>query len=249
MSSEKPSVGMDVDAMDEQRAAGKRAPNEVDSPASKRHAGGELSLAMLTRLLESQTQELRQSTCEEVRKAVGAMEEATAKRIDFIKGELRDLRKHLSQQEGKLEEVQQNQQSLLERVAKLKAKGSSVGSTTAREPDRRNSLVMGGWEFDTKKEDLLANVDKTLVKLDIKIRADEEPICPGVRRGFVIMNIVERQGESQDVTQERLGSIIRTINSNLFVLASNVNTHVLGSFLENIIHEVGKPCQAFIRSS
>ena len=142
------------------------------SPSSKRHGGGELTLATLQRLLEAQTKELRQACSDDIQRAVQTLEAATIKRIDGVRNDVQEIKHHLSQHEGKLDDVRRTQEALQQRVEELEKRGCATASTTLGELDRKFSLVLGGWPSDARKDDIERYVDETLAQLELKEYVD-----------------------------------------------------------------------------
>ena len=59
-------------------------------------------------------------------------------------------------------------------------------------------------------------MEETLAQLQLKEFLDRPPFCPGIRRGFVILDFVERAGEAATDARDRMGHIIKTVNSAQF---------------------------------
>ena len=164
-----------MEVVDDGGRRGKREPSvEAVSPSSKRHGGGEVTLAMIQRLLEAQTKELRQATAEDIRRACDTLEATTIKRIDGVRNDVQELKHHLSQQDGKLDDVTRAQESLRQRVEMLEKRGCSAASTGLGELEKKLSLVMGGWPSDTRRDDLDKYVENTLSHLQLKDMLDKD---------------------------------------------------------------------------
>ena len=140
------------------------------------------------------------------------LEAATAKRIDGIRNDVLELKHHLSQHESQLDDVKRAQTLLENRLDKLEKSGT-MASTSVGESVRRLSLILGGWPSDTRKDDLLDHVKHVLSRLDLTNEVDKEAFCPGIRRGFAILDFVQREGETEADTRGRMSRIIREINT------------------------------------
>ena len=185
---------------------------EAASPQSKRH-GGEVTLTTIQRLLEAQTKEIKQANAEDIRRACETLEATTVKRIDGVRNDVRELKHHLSQQEGKLDDVQRAQEALKQRVEVLEKRGCSAASTGLGELDKRLSLVVGGWPPNTRRDDVEKYVADTMKHLELRELFDKPPFCPGVRRRFVIAEFAERSGEGTAEVRERMSKIIKAVNA------------------------------------
>ena len=201
-----------MEVSDDGHRRGKRESSaDGGSPSSKRH-GSEVTLATIQRLLEAQTKEIRQATADDIRKACQTLEASTIKRIDGVRNDVQELKHHLRQQEGKLDDVQRAQEDLRQRVELLEKRGCSTASTGLGEIGKKLSLVLGGWPSSTRGDDLTQYVEETLSHLKLKDLLDRSPFCPGIRRGFVIVDFAERNGETAMDVRERMSRVIKAVN-------------------------------------
>ena len=184
---------------------------EPEQSPSKRRDGGELTVASLQRLLQQQTKEIKEQTQSDIQKAVARLEESTDKKIGMIREEFNTLKHAVSQQGSQMDDSKREQNSLSARIAQLESKGS-VASTTLGESERKLVIIVGGWHNDTQRDELLKKIDEAINGLDIRSQLDADPVCPGLRRGFGILNLEARQGETAKDTRERMVSVITTIN-------------------------------------
>ena len=71
---------------------------------------------------------------------------------------------------------------------------------------------MGGWPPDTLAADVLAKANEMARDLQLQISM-ADAFVPGVRRGFVLIPISPRDGESEEAMRQRIQSCIRRVNA------------------------------------
>ena len=77
------------------------------------------------------------------------------------------------------------------------------------EPDRRFTLVFGGWARDTRKQVILQQLGAALDQLGFRELLDNPPFCTGPRR-----STAKKGGESEYATRRRMHSIIMGLAGN-----------------------------------
>ena len=189
----------------------KREGKDEDSSPSKKRDGGELTVASVQRLLQMQTQEIRQQTAMEIDKAIHKLEASTLKHIQEVRQDISTIQHQVSQQESKIDDIRRDQTDLASRVAQLEAKGSPA-STSVGAAERRLGIVIGGWHPESRRDDIVRNVQGVVKALNIAALLDEDAFRPGVRRGIAIANLEQRQGECFLDTKKRMIQILRKIN-------------------------------------
>ena len=182
-------------------------PADVSSPQVP------LTLEMLQTLLSAQTRELRDAQKLDLARSLGKVQLELRKDLENIRGEVGQLSGTLREQGEKIQEVENNQASILKRLQKLEADGSRAGSaaSTSSGDASKLGLVVGGWSSVTKREDVLAQVAKISDKLGVRDELDGDWFCTGVRRGFALNNGVVREGENLERARKRLQGIAAAI--------------------------------------
>ena len=78
------------------------------------------------------------------------------------------------------------------------------------EGGQRPALVAGGWDADQDAETTLKLVKEHIERLQVDLDL-QEAFVPGLRRGFAIIPINPRDGETQDSFRNRIRSALRQI--------------------------------------
>ena len=205
-----PILDMEVESEASGGKGGKRAGEEdLDSP-SKRRDGGEITLASIQRLLQTQTKEIQAQTAKDIQAAVDKLEKVTTQKIKEVKDEMLTIKHHVSQQDGKIDDLQRSQDLLAARISALESKGSNV-STTLLESEKKLAIIIGGWGPETRREDLLEHLQSAISSLGIANDIDDDPVVPGLRRGFGILSLRQRDGEGASETRDCMNGILRKV--------------------------------------
>ena len=76
---------------------------------------------------------------------------------------------------------------------------------------RRHTLVFGGWERDTKKDKLLAELNQAVRGLSLSSKTSEQPFTTGPRKSVALLNFPLLPGESDDSRRRRMHEIVVAI--------------------------------------
>ncbi|CAE7192990.1 unnamed protein product, partial [Symbiodinium microadriaticum] len=183
---------------------------EQDSPAKKQKAGGstssgEVTMDSLRQLLWEQAQmllEAQKSSTPQVQHALQDLEHRQSQRMDVVESKLQ-------QHDNKVSGIEERMLELQDRLAKVE-QGS--GSSAGRGPDRRATLVFGGWRNQTRKSVLLHQLNGALDGLHLKAQFDSEPFTTGLRRSIALCNFKKREGEGDDGCRARMFRILQAVN-------------------------------------
>ena len=80
-------------------------------------------------------------------------------------------------------------------------------------PDRKCTLVFGGWGVDTRKTTLLHQLDQALLGLQLKGEFDSDPFTTGARRSVALCQFKRRPGEGDQDVKQRMIHIMQVINA------------------------------------
>ncbi|CAE7037043.1 unnamed protein product [Symbiodinium sp. CCMP2592] len=191
---------------------GKSSGIGADSPAKKQKGdlAGQPGLQMdaLRQLLAEQSHSLLQAQQMQMSTAFQAFEERQAVRMDRVEERVSGQGSRLDAVEGQLKE-------LAARLATVESKpvGSGPGG-----PDRKTTLVFGGWASNTRRQVLLQQLHQALQGLGLLESLDAAPFCTGARRSVALCNFKRRQCEDGDEPRGRMMHVLQTINSSRVVL-------------------------------
>ena len=178
------------------------------SPKKARQLSSEVTLEVLQGLLQQQTRELRDANKLELSRAVSQMEEKT-------RGMVAKLEDKLDDHERELTDLKAAQLDMQRRLAAVESGSTAPGSSAAGDA-RKPALIMGGWEPLTRKPVLLKEANQVVAKLGLKGMFDGELYAPGVRKGIVLSDIVQRDAETPADCRERMLRILKALNDEAY---------------------------------
>ena len=154
----------DVPVPDESVSPSKRLEAERERPP-KRAAGHEtesarqvtLDMAQLANLLEQTGQKIMKAQHDHLEARMGALEELTGKRLASAETRIGTVEGKVDSMETKLDEL----------AKKLERQGSGQARGDGRSEERKLTLVYGGWARDTKRDDILMQLQKGLDRLGV----------------------------------------------------------------------------------
>ena len=187
-----------------------RPSGEVDRHGSPKKARqGETSepqmvtMDALRSLLAEQSVSLLQAQQVQITTALSAFEDRQQGRLDKLESKVLD-------QGSVVEGLEAQLRDLGDRLAKVEQGGTSaVGSG----PDRKSTLVFGGWAQDTRKQHLLHQLDRALNGLQLKSFLDSEPFTTGARRSVALCQFRARPQEAPGEARQRMLHVIQVINT------------------------------------
>ncbi|CAE7394441.1 unnamed protein product [Symbiodinium necroappetens] len=116
----------------------------------------------------------------------------------------------------RLQQLMSDSQAMATRINYLEGTVKTIqssGSTpSTMDSGRVPALVMGGWPPDTLAADVLAKANEMARDLQLQISM-ADAFVPGVRRGFVLVPIAPRDGESDEAMRQRIQTCIRRVNT------------------------------------
>ncbi|CAE7192827.1 unnamed protein product [Symbiodinium sp. CCMP2592] len=226
------------------------AGEQGDSPCKKQRGEdpGTLTLDMIREAMRAELgrsrDELGQSIAsvrEEValfNKRVDGLEAGVTKQMDTTNKMFGIMTGNHDKQQKALEQIrltqtaqavdikafQGGQEELENRLAILegKLKGSSVngGSTADTEGPRRPALIIGGWPEDQPTTETLQKAKDILRQLDVLLDYSEM-FVPGFKRGYAIVPIPQRWGETEDQRREIVQATLQKVRRANVMLGVN----------------------------
>ncbi|CAE7263415.1 unnamed protein product [Symbiodinium sp. CCMP2456] len=189
----------------EERPTGEKL---MDSPMKRPRGGVTTSEITVThdvmrQLLSEQSQVLLDAQRNQLKVALQDLEARQNQRMDA-------LDQQVSSQGGKMEDLERQLRDLGDRVYRVEnnhAGGHSAG------PNRRQTLVFGGWQNQTRKGVLLHQLDAALRGLGLDKDLDQAPFTTGLRRSVALCNFRRRDGETDDRCRERMLKVLQTVSA------------------------------------
>ena len=112
--------------------------------------------------------------------------------------------------------------SLLE--GKLKGSSLTGGSTADTEAPKKPALIIGGWPEDQPAAETLKKAQDILRQLDVPLDFSEM-FVPGLKRGYAIVPIPQRWGETDDQRREIVQSTLQKVRRANVMLGVNPAGH------------------------
>ena len=195
----------DLDDPRQGRLEGKEHKDRPDSP--KRQKGGPdagvVTMESLRSLLAEQSLSLLQAQQLQMITALTAFEERQAGRLD-------KLEQRVGGQSDAVSTLETQVKDLADRLARVESRPSGPVSAG---PDRKSTLVFGGWGADTRKSTLLQQLDQALLGLKLKGDFDSDPFTTGARRSVALCQFKRRPQESEQDMRQRMIGIMQVINA------------------------------------
>ena len=118
---------------------------------------------------------------------------------------------------GILEQLQEANREVHARLDKLERGGtaSSVAGSTAAPPSeggRKPALIIGGWDADQEAQTTKREASDILKSVEAPIAMDNI-FVPGVRRGYAILPVDERPGETFDQRKQQVQEVITKVRA------------------------------------
>ena len=163
-----------------------------------------LDLEHMERLLGQHADRIMRAQKDNLDGMMALLEQQTNAKIDRVDQKTEAVDKRVQSLE---EKVGQMQEQLTRALTGDRQRGGT-------EPDRRLTLVFGGWERDTRKATILQQLWEALEQLDLKANLDSDPFCTGPRRSTALAIFKVRQDETEHLARKRMHEIITSLATN-----------------------------------
>ena len=198
-------VDEDLEEQPHKSSEGRDRKDRGESP--KRQKGdpdnGVVTMSSLRSLLAEQSLSLLQAQQLQMTTALSAFEERQAGRLD-------KLEQRVGGQSDAMSNLENQVRDLADRLAKVENRPQGQASSG---PDRKHTLVFGGWGADTRRATLLHQLDQALVGLKLKGELDSEPFTTGACRSVALCQFRRRAHEEDSEVRQRMVGIMQIINA------------------------------------
>ncbi|CAE7889037.1 unnamed protein product, partial [Symbiodinium necroappetens] len=168
-------------------------------------------MGALRALLAEQSLGLLQAQQSQMTASLQAVEERQSTRLD-------KLEQAVQAQGDKHSGLEDQVKALAERLARVEARPQVAADPAHGGPNRRLTLVFGGWERDTRKGLLLEQLKQALAALGPSQQLDAEAFCTGARRSVALCPFKQRPGEDHSGPRDRMLHIVQVVNSSKVTL-------------------------------
>ena len=191
-------------------------------PKRKMQTG--VDVEALQRMFQQQTASLQLSQKQQLQSAIEGMESRSIKRLDGLERALLERMQkqedRMNEQDVKIDRMSRDQAALLDRVAELEKRGSTAGDSTATSEKKLNTVVLGGWPKDTKRDVIVKEAADLVHRLGLQDRLEESFWSPGVRSSVALSSFHLQPGETADQLRARMVHVVLAISGTKMQVAS-----------------------------
>ena len=194
----------------------------------RREGGGAVTLDDLNTLLGQQSASLAESQARAIKGAVAELRAATAAELQGVKAELSRHADYISQ----LRDQNERLEARMLAVETQKSEGSTVfpGSHGGDAGHQKNLVILGGWDADTHKADLLPELEDMLDRIGVRGQF-QDIFTTGPRRGHAMGLVKWPPGESEQDLKKRLIKLVQDIRGASMASTSMPNGKTLWAAL------------------
>ncbi|CAE7029602.1 Pol [Symbiodinium sp. CCMP2592] len=187
--------------LDEAKSPPKRSRGNKQPGSSSAEPEQAVTMDGLKLLFQEQSQVLLAAQREQMQQTMAEYEKNQAIRMESIES-------RVEKQQAQHDDLASQFREMGERLQALEARGSphAVG------PDRKLTLVFGGWPMQTRRETLLTQLHQALEALDLASSLDQRPFTTGPRRSVALCNFMIRQGEDAGGARQRMLKVLQAVN-------------------------------------
>ena len=131
----------------------------------------------------------------------------------------------LQEQSKSIEELKTQKDDILQRLQKLEDRRGTVSNASTTEGDgswdrHKTTLVLGGWDRETRKALIIEDAHQTLIKQDLTKFTDFPVWTTGPRRSMCLLNFKARGGEGYSDVRERMQRVLDGVMASGTILRS-----------------------------
>ena len=158
-----------------------------------------ISMSDFERLLDRQSATILKANREHAQGLMDALEARHAGRLDALEGDMSKIQGGMGSIEKRLEALEKGAQ----------ARGWEPRGTEAR---RRQTLVFGGWDRDTKREKVLRELQEAIEGLGLEQLVSEEAFTTGPRKSVALMNFPLKANETDEDRRNRMHEMVLSVS-------------------------------------
>ncbi|CAE7801742.1 pol [Symbiodinium sp. CCMP2592] len=158
-----------------------------------------LDMRQMEALLQAQCRQIVASNEAQVQQLFATLENKYDKKLADAEVRFDNVEERVGGVEARLQKIE----DLLRQ-----GKGPGIDVSHDDEARRKLTLVFGGWQPDTPRRTIVAEVTEALEKLDLQDLTDSAPFTTGPRRSVALMGFKLRTGEGLGDTRRRMLKVI-----------------------------------------
>ena len=165
-----------------------------------------VTLADLQRLLEAQGESIRKCQAQEIRSAVSELKASTSAELKGIKEEVGRHADYIAQ----LRDQGEKMEARLVALESARKDGSTAYPSTGGETHQKNLIILGGWDAETHRDDLLPELREMLQKIGVA-QEFQDIFATGPRRGHAMGVVKWDMHISEQNLKKKLIRIVQDI--------------------------------------
>ncbi|CAE7866414.1 unnamed protein product [Symbiodinium sp. KB8] len=186
----------------------KAAKTAAGSAGRRRDRGGEsITIADLQALLQQQSETIAKTQAVEIRGAVAELREVTMSEFRGIKSEMSRHADYISQLRDQSEKLEARVLALESR--KDESSTAYLGSSNG-DGHQKNLVILGGWDADTHRDDLLPELKELLGRIGVLERF-QDIFTTGPRRGHAMGVVKWPAGQGEQELKRDLIRLVQEI--------------------------------------
>ncbi|CAE7220435.1 unnamed protein product, partial [Symbiodinium sp. CCMP2456] len=198
-------VPIDCPSDEDTRRGSPKAPRLSDD--RRRDPSGAITFADLQLLLSQQSESLAKTQAKEIRGAIAELREATTAELKGIKAEVVRHSDYISQLRDQHDRMEARIMALEHQ--KSDASTAYLGSATG-EAHQKNLVILGGWDADTHKADLLPELKDMLGRIGV-LEKFQDIFTTGPRRGHAMGLVKWPPGANEQELKRHLIQLVQEI--------------------------------------
>ena len=188
------------------------SPPGKTSGAKRKMQAPAFDMEALQQMLRQQTETLQASQ----KQSMDRLESRSIKRMEGLERSILERFKlvddRLAQQDAKIDNLAKENASLVDRIGMLEKRESSTAVPSRSEPEKNlNTVVLGGWPKDTKREVIVVEAKTVVDRLGLGGRLEQAFWSPGVRSSVALATFSLQQGETADDLRSRMVHVVTAI--------------------------------------
>ncbi|CAE7940376.1 unnamed protein product, partial [Symbiodinium necroappetens] len=199
----------DTDEEPPHSSSPKLARTDAGTSGRRKDRNEPITIGDLQALLQQQSENIARTQAVEIRGAVAELREATLQ-------EFRGIRSEMTRHADCISQLRDQGEKLEARVLALEARRDE-GSTTyigsnAAEGHQKNLVILGGWDADTHRDDLLPELREMLTRIGVLERF-QDIFTTGPRRGHAMGIVKWPAGQGEQELKRGLIRLVQEIRS------------------------------------
>ncbi|CAE7294318.1 unnamed protein product [Symbiodinium sp. CCMP2592] len=193
------------------KRSGIEAAPGLPSPKKERPSGTvTLDVERVRELLADQSRELLAAQQRQLATAVHEMEERVEARVGKVEQQMAEVHGRSEVLEGRIVELE----AALKDLKGLVQTGAVQAVPKDDAERRKSTLVVGGWPRDSRRQDILKELEMAIRRLGLAGMVDQQAFCTGPRRSVALLPMPLRANETEQARRDRMYKFVTAFGEN-----------------------------------